>query len=184
MKIVKAVCPFCGASLNIKNGQKSIKCEYCGGSVFLTDENGQIHESSQEHSTSDKNKHTDKIRDLYQTKVANRYDEFVKKAKKKSPLFPPPGFRSKNLKHMVIAAIGYFYIFKITFGMNTLSLAMCFLLSALSAVDICTDWTGIFRGLKGTHSPDSGFRNLMKAFWSIVICFVWVCIFAFMLPNL
>lgn len=105
MKIVKAVCPFCGASLNIKNGQKSIKCEYCGGSVFLTDENGQIHESSQEHSTSDKNKHTDKIRDLYQTKVANRYDEFVKKAKKKSPLFPPPGFRSKSLKHMVIAAI-------------------------------------------------------------------------------
>lgn len=68
--------------------------------------------------------------------------------------------------------------------MSTHSLALCFLLSALSAVDIFTDWTGLFRGLKGTNSPDSGFRNLMKAFWSIVFCFAWVCFFAFMLPNL
>lgn len=112
MKIVKAVCPFCGASLNIKNGQKSTKCEYCGGSVFLTEENGQIHESSQGNNTSVRNKNTDKIRDMYQTKVATRFDDFVKKTNKKSRLFPPPGFRSKNLKHMVIAVIGYYYIFK------------------------------------------------------------------------
>lgn len=37
MKLISMNCPDCGASLNVKNNTKQVKCDYCGGIVFLQD---------------------------------------------------------------------------------------------------------------------------------------------------
>jgi len=38
MKIIKMVCPHCGASLQVDADQKNVTCKYCGNSLFIDDE--------------------------------------------------------------------------------------------------------------------------------------------------
>lgn len=38
MKATPLVCPKCGATLNIKNGDKIVTCEYCGTKIQIDDE--------------------------------------------------------------------------------------------------------------------------------------------------
>ena len=36
MKMVKLVCPYCGATLSIENGIDTFYCQYCGSKIMLT----------------------------------------------------------------------------------------------------------------------------------------------------
>ena len=33
MKLVKMTCPYCGAALEVEEGQKTVVCQYCGQTV-------------------------------------------------------------------------------------------------------------------------------------------------------
>lgn len=38
MKLIKIECPYCGASLQVEEGQKQIDCQYCGRKILIDDE--------------------------------------------------------------------------------------------------------------------------------------------------
>ena len=38
MKLVKMTCPYCGAALEVEEGQKTVVCQYCGQTVQIDEE--------------------------------------------------------------------------------------------------------------------------------------------------
>lgn len=97
---------------------------------------------------------------------------------KKHSLFPPPGFRQKNILHILVALIGYPVIFLMAKEMDNPVRSIAILLSSLSALDLCTDWTGIFSRLPGIYSSGLLIRFLSKVLWSILVIFLWLVLAA------
>ena len=96
----------------------------------------------------------------------------------KHSLFPPPGFRQKNILHILVALTGYPVIFLMAKEMDNPVRSIAILLSSLSALDLCTDWTGIFSRLPGIYSSGLLIRFLSKVLWSILVIFLWLVLAA------
>lgn len=75
---------------------------------------------------------------------------------------------------MIGATIGYLFLFYVAIDLNDWWDAVFFLLAALSVIDICTDWTGLYSGLPGLCSPSLVIRVLMKIVWSTVFFIAWI----------
>ena len=94
----------------------------------------------------------------------------------KHAIFPPPGFRSKNVLHMLIAVCGYLFILYIAADLGGFLDFIFFTVASLSVIDICTDWTGIYAKLRGLQSENPTVRLVMKIIWSIVIFLIWIIV--------
>ena len=163
MKIEKTTCPYCGANLKILPGQKNAECEYCGNSVFISG----VEQTMQTQQTP----HTSNAR---RSALVNKTIAGQKPAK--HAIFPPPGFRSRNVLHMLIAVCGYLFILYIAADLGGFLDFIFFTVASLSAIDICTDWTGIYAKLRGLQSENPTVRLVMKIIWSIVIFLIWIIV--------
>ena len=159
MKIEKTVCPYCGASMKILPGQEHAECEYCGSSVVISGAQSE----RQKESPSD-NPRT----------AAQRNEEHTRTEPVRHAIFPPPGFRSRNILHMIIAVCGYLFIVAIAMSLGSAVDFVFFVAASLSVIDICWDWTGLWSRLKGIHSENRALRIAAKLIWSTVIFFIWI----------
>ena len=158
MKIEKTICPYCGANMNLLPGQERAECEYCGSSVIVSDVKG----DSRKDGLSDNTRPT-----------ALKYKQSTTEPVRHS-LFPPPGFRSGNILHMIIALCGYLFILAVALGLGSPMDSIFFIAASLSAIDICLDWTGLWSRLVGLHSDNLVLRIIAKIFWSIVAFLIWI----------
>ena len=165
MKIEKTICPYCGANLKILPGQKHAECEYCGSSVVISD----VESESQKESESPKDRPSGDPR-----LAAQRFEEHVATESVRHAIFPPPGFRSRNIFHMIISVCGYLFILAVAMSLGNAIDFIFFIAASLSVVDICLDWTGLWSRLKGLHSENRALRLIAKIIWSMVIFFVWI----------
>lgn len=159
VKIEKTVCPYCGANMKILPGQEHAVCEYCGSSAVIS---GSESERRKDRPSDDPSLATQ--RDKKHTTT-----EPVRHA-----IFPPPGFRSRNILHMIMAACGYLFILSVALNLGSAMDFIFFTVASLSAIDICTDWTGLWSRLKGIHSENRTPRIVAKTIWSIVVFFTWI----------
>ena len=145
--------------MKILPGQQHAECEYCGSSVVISGANA---EKLKERPSEDPRPE------------AQIHEEQAAAEPARHALFPPPGFRSRNILHMIIAVCGYLLIISVALNMGSAMDSIFFTAASLSAVDIFTDWTGIWSRLKGLHSENRVLRVAAKLFWSIVIFVAWV----------
>ena len=164
MKIEKTTCPYCGAPLKIAPGQKTAKCDYCDSSVLITD--------TEPFPNVPVSAETD--RGNTKSPMPGVSDETRESTPERHSLFPPPGFRSKNIAHMITAVIGYLFILYIAIDMDTITDTFFFIIGSLSVIDICTDWTGVYSRLAGLRSPNTFVRIVMKVVWGALIFFAWI----------
>lgn len=168
MKIEKTSCPYCGASLKLAPGQKTAECEYCGNSVLITNAESAPYEAD----SAIKNRHFSEIPENRNKAIPKTKSNILRK----HTLFPPPGFRTRNIVHMITAVIGYLFILCVALNMESFLDTVFFTIASLSTVDICTGWTGAYARLAGLSSPNSLVRIGMKVLWSIVIFIAWIVI--------
>ena len=159
MKIEKTVCPYCGANMKILPRQEHAECEYCGSSVVIS---GLESEGRKERPSVDPHP------------SEQRYEEQTTAEPVRHAIFPPPGFRSRNILHMIIAVCGYLFIVAIAMSLGSAVDFVFFVAASLSVIDICLDWTGLWSRLKGIHSENRALRIAAKLIWSTVIFFIWI----------
>ena len=171
MKIEKTVCPYCGANMKILPGQKQAECEYCGSSVVITGVESETQKESEPHKDPDRlqNRPTENPHP-----AAQNYEEHKAAAPVRHAIFPPPGFRSRNILPMIISVCGYLFILAVAMSLGNAIDFIFFIAASLSVVDICLDWTGLWSRLKGLHSENRALRLIAKIIWSMVIFFVWI----------
>ncbi|MDO5132608.1 MAG: hypothetical protein Q4D81_06470 [Eubacteriales bacterium] len=176
MKIEKTSCPYCGANLKIRPGRQTVDCSYCGSTLLLTGM-----ENAREDAAGTAVPGTENTADV-PGKPGRRAAKDGGRTVLRLPfpatrrLFPPPGFRTGNISHMILAVIGYLAIFYIVYDFNGLLDSLFLLIGMLSVVDICTDWTGWFSGLTGLRSKNPVVRIVMKTAWSAVVFTGWTVI--------
>lgn len=209
MKLEKTLCPYCGAGLKIRHGQRTVECEYCGSSVLITDDRAETDNvSSADHrqssldnsplpSGSGQSSLDRTPEPLEWTPVSRTGSENRSGARNErgrvSPvhgktradtgpwlqrLFPPPGFRSRNILHMITAVTGYLFILYIAADLNPALESVFFVIASLAAVDVCTDWTGFYSRLAGVGSDSTMVRLVMKTIWSIAVFVAWIVLMA------
>ena len=159
MKIEKTVCPYCGANMKILPGQKHAECEYCGSSVVI--------------SGVESERQKDRPSDAPRT-ISKEYEEHTTTEPVRHAIFPPPGFRSRNILHMILAVCGYLFILSVASSLGSAIDFIFFTAASLSAIDIFTDWTGLWSRLKGINSENRARRIAAKVIWSTVIFIVWI----------
>jgi len=164
MKLEKTICPYCGAGLKIEYGQRTVECQYCKSVVLIQDDGDNIVEDNIEHEPYPPD--TERNRKGTDSAPGRRFNR----------LFPPPGFRTKNPLHMIIAIMGYLLIIVSAREMDTILDTVFFIVISLSAVDIFTNWTGFFSGLPGVKSRNTLIRILMKLVWSLVVSIAWALV--------
>ena len=94
------------------------------------------------------------------------------------PLLPPPGFRNKNIAHMIMGTIGYLMIISIAVALDSPLDTIFFAIASLTVVDICTEWTGAFNKLAGVTSTSTVVRFFAKTGWSILFFLAWIILMA------
>lgn len=202
MKIEKTVCPYCGANLKIRTGQTTVECEYCGSSVLISGAGTILHDSSpapaadpveeslfaEDHSAAESLPAEN--RPAAESLPAENYSagapgysgadfrQEVPKRRVKHGIFPPPGFRSKNILHMIAVVCGYLFILYAAANLGGIPDFIFFTIASLSVVDLCTEWTGLYSGLKGLRSSNQILRIVMKVIWSVVVFTAWVLVLA------
>ena len=96
---------------------------------------------------------------------------------KLKPLFPPPGFRSRKVWKMLIAAPLYIWViyFVVTFGADSNTAQEQFVLKIFmgllifAATDICTSWTGIFDMFPFISHKNRFLRYLFRIIYIIAV---------------
>ena len=149
--------------MNILPGQERTECEYCGSSVIISG----VESESRNHRPSDNTRH-----------IAQKYKDPATTESVMHRLFPPPGFRSRNILHMIIALCGYLFILAVAVSLGSVMDSIFFITASLSVIDICLDWTGIWSRLIGLHSESRVFRIVAKVIWSIVVFLIWITLLA------
>ena len=76
----------------------------------------------------------------------------------------------------ITAVIGYLFILCVALNLGSFLDTVFFTVASLSAVDICTGWTGAYARLAGLSSPNPLVRIAMKVLWSTVIFIAWIVI--------
>ena len=94
------------------------------------------------------------------------------------PLLPPPGFRNKNIAHMIMGTIGYLMIISIAVALDSPLDTIFFAIACLTVVDICTEWTGAFNKLAGVTSTSTALRFFAKTGWSFLFFLAWIVLMA------
>lgn len=94
------------------------------------------------------------------------------------PLLPPPGFRNKNIAHMIMGTIGYLMIISIAVALDSPLDTVFFAIASLTVVDICTEWTGAFNKLAGVTSTSTVVRFFAKTGWSFLFFLAWIVLMA------
>jgi len=90
--------------MKILPGQEHAECEYCGSSVVIS---GVESEGRKE-------------RPLVDPRPSEqRYEERAATGPARHAIFPPPGFRSRNILHMIIAVCGYLFILSVASGLGS-----------------------------------------------------------------
>ena len=191
MKIEKTVCPYCGANLKIRTGQTTVECEYCGSSVLISGTGTNLHDSSaapaadpvEESLIAEDHSAAESLPAENYSAGAPGYSgadfrQEVPKRRIKHGIFPPPGFRSKNILHMIAAVCGYLFILYAAANLGEIPDFIFFTIASLSVVDLCTEWTGLYSGLKGLRSSNQILRIVMKVIWSVVVFTAWVLVLA------
>ena len=200
MNIEKATCPYCGAALKMRADQKTVKCEYCGSVSIVTgsepasgtEKEGRFPEGGLKKKRQGESRNAASAGgvspDRGSTAGGNGIPAppFSRRLKggtvslkdRLLALLPPPGFRSGNAAHMVTAVAGYLLILSLAIGMSDPLEALFVIAGSLSAVDVFTDWTGFYSGLKGLHSRSTFVRIFMKCFWGLVVFLAWVVVMA------
>ena len=191
MKIEKTVCPYCGANLKIRTGQTTVECEYCGSSVLISGAGTILHDSSpapaadpvEESLIAEDHSAAESLPAENHSAGAPGYSgadfrQEVPKRRIKHGIFPPPGFRSKNILHMIAAVCGYLFILYAAANLGGILDFIFFTIASLSVVDLCTEWTGLYSGLKGLRSSNQILRIVMKVIWSVVVFTAWVLVLA------
>ena len=191
MKIEKTVCPYCGANLKIRTGQTTVECEYCGSSVLISGTGTILHDSSpapaadpvEESLIAEDHSAAESLPAENHSAGAPGYSgadfrQEVPKRRIKHGIFPPPGFRSKNILHMIAAVCGYLFILYAAANLGGILDFIFFTIASLSVVDLCTEWTGLYSGLKGLRSSNQILRIVMKVIWSVVVFTAWVLVLA------
>ena len=188
MEIQELKCPHCGASLRVREGQKYIKCEYCDSELFLSGvENrpgpGQVREGESLRETPtgstgepDSGKRGYRPLSSRQTGHAESPDHGREAKDRKYSILPPPGFRSRNIAHMLTAVIGYLFIIVLALNLDTGLDAVFFVLASMTVVDICTGWSGLYARLPGIRHPSTAVRILAKVLWSMLTFLAWIVI--------
>ena len=182
MKIEKTVCPYCGANLKIRTGQTTVECEYCGSSVLISGTGTILHDSSpapaadpvEESLIAEDHSAAESLPAENHSAGAPGYSgadfrQEVPKRRIKHGIFPPPGFRSKNILHMIAAVCGYLFILYAAANLGGILDFIFFTIASLSVVDLCTEWTGLYSGLKGLRNSNQILRIVMKVIWSVVV---------------
>ena len=147
MKIEKTICPYCGANLKILPGQKHAECEYCGSSVVISDVESESQKESESLKASESLKESESPKDRPSGDprlAAQRFEEHVATESARHAIFPPPGFRSRNIFHMIVAVCGYLFILAVAMSLGNAIDCIFFIAASLSVVDICLDWTGLW----------------------------------------
>ena len=190
MKIEKTACPYCGANLKIRAGQTAAECEYCGNSVLISGTGTMLPDSAEIPAADPAGENLSAESLLAESLPAeNRPDEApgysgadfrqeVPKRRVKHGIFPPPGFRSKNILHMIAAVCGYLFILYAAANLGGILDFIFFTIASLSVVDLCTEWTGLYSGLKGLRNSNQILRIVMKVIWSVVVFTAWVLVLA------
>ena len=191
MKIEKTACPYCGANLKIRAGQTAAECEYCGNSVLISGTGTNLHDSSaapaadpvEESLIAEDHSAAESLPAENHSAGAPGYSgadfrQEVPKRRIKHGIFPPPGFRSKNILHMIAAVCGYLFILYAAANLGGIPDFIFFTIASLSVVDLCTEWTGLYSGLKGLRSSNQILRIVMKVIWSVVVFTAWVLVLA------
>lgn len=191
MKIEKTVCPYCGANLKIRTGQTTVECEYCGSSVLISGTGTILHDSSpapaadpvEESLIAEDHSAAESLPAENHSAGAPGYSgadfrQEVPKRRIKHGIFPPPGFRSKNILHMIAAVCGYLFILYAAMNLGGILDFIFFTIASLSVVDLCTEWTGLYSGLKGLRNSNQILRIVMKVIWSVVVFTAWVLVLA------
>ena len=150
--------------MKIIPGQEQAECEYCGSSVVISG----VESPKRKAGPSDK-PHIVDPRPVERKREENAATEPVRHA-----VFPPPGFRSRNILHMIIGTCGYLFILAIAMSLGSAIDFIFFTAASLSVIDICMDWTGLWSRLKGIHSENRALRIIAKVIWSTVIFIVWI----------
>lgn len=201
MKFEKAVCPYCGAALKVEPDQRSTKCEYCNSVVLISGHRQEDASGFSNQSDSNAGKENTKpgnignngrelpgeaeYSDLYGAQRKNtvrgqnrteRNMETAKRWRGAASLFPPPGFRTKDVPHMILAVIGYLFILGVAGSLGGFKDALFWTIGCLSVVDLCTDWTGFYSRLPGIGDDSRLVRVLTKTFWGFVIFLAWIII--------
>ena len=171
MKIEKTVCPYCGANLKIRPGQASVECEYCRSSVLISDTKSASPKTAPA-------KEAASPEAGHPAGAVGNSEPVRTQPSAKHALFHPPGFRKKNILHMITAVCGYLFILYVALYLDNVLEFIFFTVASLSVVDICTDWTGLFSGLAGVRSRNRLTRILMKTIWSMVVFTAWVFLMA------
>ena len=177
MKIEKTICPYCGANLKILPGQKHAECEYCGSSVVISDVESESLIENERLKESERHKESERPKDRPSDNphpTAQNYEEYKAATPARHAIFPPPGFRSRNIFHMIISVCGYLFILAVAMSLGNAIDCIFFIAASLSVVDICLDWTGLWSRLKGLHSENRALRLIAKIIWCMVIFFVWI----------
>ena len=207
MKFEKAVCPYCGAALNVEPDQRSTKCEYCNSVVLITGHRQEAASGSSNKFESNAGKEKTKTGNTGRNEAERSGDTIysdvdVKRKQGRdnrrnivrekdrtgknmtaakswrglSSLFPPPGFRTKDVPHMILAVIGYLCILGVAGSLGSFKDALFWTIGCLSVVDLCTDWTGFYSRLPGIGNDSRIVRVLRKTFWGFVIFLAWIII--------
>ena len=93
-----------------------------------------------------------------------------------NPLLPIPGFRSRKLWKMAVAAFSAYIWFRMTYEDIWKDETFHYRLSNIIAwtviypivVDVWTDWTGLFEGLPLIKHPNAAVRAVLKTVYSIM----------------
>ena len=145
--------------MKILPGQVHAECEYCGSSVVIS---GLESEGRKERPSVDPHP------------SEQRYEEQTTAEPVRHAIFPLPGFRSRNILHMIIAVCGYLFILSVASSLGSAIDFIFFTAASLSAIDIFTDWTGLWSRLKGINSENRARRIAAKIIWSTVIFISWI----------
>ncbi len=180
MKIEKTVCPYCGANLKIHAGQTAVECEYCGNSVLISGTGTMLPDSAEIPAADSAGESLPAENHPAEAPGYSGADfrQEVPKRRIKHGIFPPPGFRSKNILHMIAAVCGYLFILYAAANLGGILDFIFFTIASLSVVDLCTEWTGLYSGLKGLRSSNQILRIVMKVIWSVVVFTAWVIVLA------
>ena len=79
---------------------------------------------------------------------------------------------------MIAAVCGYLFILYAAANLGGILDFIFFTIASLSVVDLCTEWTGLYSGLKGLRSSNQILRIVMKVIWSVVVFTAWVLVLA------
>ena len=139
MKLVKMTCPYCGAALEVEEGQKTVVCQYCGQTV-------QIDEEKNENVVTIKDEAKIKEADL----KAKQYEDSKKAEEKKQK---KAFIKTKTGKFIIVLIVLDFLGALVAFNDSHISAGIVALLQIALALTALLIGNGSIENIKGKKVP-------------------------------